>query len=100
MADDLKIKVQIEWEVDEKQLKWEAQEAWNIIDKNLKINKIKLEMDKSSLEKELKNLISEMDKAKARWDKDLYFYAKMEASSVIMKINKVFFWCCNNMSSK
>ncbi len=89
MADDLKIKVQIEWEVDEKQLKWEAQEAWNIIDKNLKINKIKLEMDKSSLEKELKNLISEMDKAKARWDKDLYFYAKMEASSVVNQLNQI-----------
>lgn len=86
MAEDFKIKAVIEWEVDEKQIKWEAQEAWKIVNDNLKIDKIRLQMDKTSLEKELKNLISEMDKAKARWDKDMEFYATLEAKSVINQI--------------
>lgn len=89
MADEFKIKAVIEWEVDEKQIKWEAQEAWQIVNDNLKIDKIKLQMDKSALEKELKNLVSEMDKAKARWDKDLEFYATLEAKSVINQISQI-----------
>ena len=89
MADDLKLKVVIEWEVDEKQLKSEAQEAGEIVNDNLKIEKVKLQMDKSALEKELKNLVSEMDKAKAKWDQDLYFYAKLEADSVTNQLNQI-----------
>lgn len=89
MADDLKVKVVIEWEVDEKQLKSEAQEAGKIVNENLKIEKMRLELDKAWLEKELKNLLQEITNAKIKWDKDLEFYAKLEAKSVTTQISQI-----------
>lgn len=86
MADDLKLKIQLEATSDKKQVEGEAKDVAKTANDTLKLEKIRLQLDKASLEKELKNLLTEISKAKVRWNKDLEFYATLEAKSVINQI--------------
>lgn len=89
MADDLKLKIQLEATSDKRQVESEAKEVAKTANDALKLEKIRLQLDKASLEKELKNLLTEISKAKVRWDKDLEFYATLEAKSVTNQISVI-----------
>lgn len=89
MADDLKLKIQLEATSDKRQVESEAKEVAKTANDALKVEKMRLQLDKTGLEKELKNLLTEISKAKVKWDKDLEFYATLEAKSVINQISAI-----------
>lgn len=89
MADDLKLKIQLEATSDKRQVESEAKEVAKTANDALKVEKMRLQLDKTGLEKELKNLLTEISRAKVKWDKDLEFYATMEAKSVINQISAI-----------
>lgn len=89
MADDLKLKIQLEATSDKKQVENEVKDVAKTANDALKVEKMRLQLDKASLEKELKNLLTEISKAKVKWDKDLEFYATLEAKSVTNQISAI-----------
>lgn len=90
MEDELKLKMTVEWDVDENQLKQTGEKAWKIVWDAMKEQKLKLTLEKSEMEKNLKTVNKTLDEFMKKWENWVLLYrAKLEKAEFETRIKEI-----------
>lgn len=90
MNDELKMKMVIEWDVDENQLKQTWEKASKIVWESIKEQKLKLTVEKSEMEKNLKTVNKTLDEFMKKWENWVLLYrAKLEKNEFETRIKEI-----------